>query len=285
MDEDIEKQYQDIIAKIFNDMGSMTVFVPKVGLFKSKLNWMHNGVASNPTLQHITIEFVHDDNATEPAGTLSVSALFASSRVTRKPVLYFSIMLEFLQRFSGTGIILYGQEEMVRIIREHFEIRNDNTISVYLEHCNKFDYHRAALRAGSVPGWVYHRRSSGKNYRFIKGHILYFMDKFLHYPTLNDVPYQDLFKAKAKLLFADGLQTIVPRNWEEDHPTIISFVPIWNANPADAFVYDMEGDFFLKDVPPTTKEYIQQVKKNFPQNVITRQEIVDYLNENAKMFL
>lgn len=277
----IERRYQDVIQSIFQDMGAMSVFVPKFGLFKSRLLWMYNDEASTPELQHIAIDFVHEDQGLEQVGVLSLGVIFSESRVTQKPMLYFSLRLSFLPNFGGSGIILYGQEEMVKIIRERFEATEDRGISVYFEHCNQFDYHKAALQAGSVPGWVYHRRSSGKNYRSIKGHLLYMMDQFLHYDFPRDIPYEDLARAKAKVFQADGMTTILPRPWESDHPTTISFVPVWNSNPCDVFVYDMEGEFFLYDVPEATKNYIQEVKKYFPMNVINAHEVRAFLRDRA----
>ncbi|MDE6576320.1 MAG: hypothetical protein K2L24_02890 [Opitutales bacterium] len=276
----VERRYQDVIQAVFQDLGGMSVFVPKFGLFKSRLLWMYNEEASSPELQHIAIDFVHEDQGLEQAGVLSLNVVFSESQATQKPILYFSLRLSFLPSFGGSGIILYGQEEMIKIIRERFEAMGDQGISVYFEHCNKFDYHKAALKAGSIPGWVYHRRSSGKNYSGIKGHLLYIMDQFLHYDSPREIPYEALARAKAKVFQSDGMTTLLPRPWEGDRLTTISFVPIWNCNPCDVFVYDMEGEFFMNDVPEATKDYIQEVKKYFPRNVINAHEVRAYLRDN-----
>jgi hypothetical protein len=171
---------------------------------------------------------------------------------------------------------------MLEIIRRHFEALNDRSISVYFEHCNRFFYHKAALLAGSIPGWVSHRLGAGKAYRGLKGHLLRMMDRFLHCDNLSDIPREDLVKTLAKVMVTDEGPTLVPRDWEEDRVTTLSFVRLWNGNPSYEYLYDMEGKFWFTSAPEESRQYIEGAKKSHPERIINGEEVRTYLREYKK---
>jgi hypothetical protein len=286
MDEDeVRRRTRGIIGDVFGDLSKMSGFIPGIGPFKSEPLAFYNGVASRKDLQHITILFVHKDGALEKAGVISPSVLFAMSRGENpQPILYFSLKLDFLRTFAGFESVRYGQEEMIAIIRRHFEAYNDRSISVYFEHCNRFLYHKAALLAGSIPGWVSHRRGAGRGYRGLKGHLLYLMDRCLHYECLDDISRLDLINMRAKVLPMEDVPTLVPRDWDAHRVTTLSFVRIWNCDARFEYIYDMAEKFWIESAPEESKKYIELMKKEHPGRVIDAMEVKNYLREYDKVF-
>ncbi|MDR1907198.1 MAG: hypothetical protein LBQ03_03230 [Puniceicoccales bacterium] len=283
--EAIKARTRDVMGNIFRELGQMSGFIPGIGLYRSKPLAFYNNEASSETLQHIAILFIHQDGAVERAGVISPSVLFAISRGENpQPILYFSLKLDFLQNFAGFASVRYGQEEMIAIIRRNFEAFKDKSFSVYFEHCNRFMYHKAALLAGSIPGWVSHRRGAGRGYRGLKGHLLYIMDHCLHYEHLGDIPSIDLVKLRAKILSIEGMETLVPRDWNEHRLTTLSFVRLWNCNAKYEYVYDMAEKFWLEYAPEESKKYIEFVKKEHSERVIAANEVKSYLREYENYF-
>jgi hypothetical protein len=275
---------RDVIRNIFEELSKMTGIIPGIGPYRSEPLAFYNNEASGETLQHIAILFVHRDGVVERAGVLSPSVLWAISRGDNpQPILYFSMRLDFLREFDGLASIRYGQEDMIAIIRRNFEAFNDRSFSAYFEHCNRFMYHKAALLAGSIPGWVSHRRGAGRGYRGLKGHLLYAMDYCLHHKHLSDIPSIDLVKLKAKVLSADGMDALVPRDWDRHRMTTLSFVRLWNGDAKYEYVYDMAEKFWLEYAPDESRRYIEFVKKKYPEHVITGNEVKNYLCEYEKI--
>ncbi|MDR2806724.1 MAG: hypothetical protein LBB11_01030 [Puniceicoccales bacterium] len=287
MDE-MEPRFRDVIRDIFHDLGQMKGHIPKIGPFRAAPLSIYNGEPSSDTLQHVAIFFVHSDGSLERVGVLSPSVLLTSSRdETLKPILYFSLRLDFIQNFWGSATIHYSQEvmlEITEIIRHHFEILNDRSIAVYFEHCNRFLYHKVALCAGSIPGWVSHQRSAGRGYRGMKGHWLYIMDRFLHCDHLSAIPREDLIPIYGEVVPTDIGPTLVPRGLDGNRMTTLSFVRLWNCNINYEYVYDMQGKFWLESAPEESKRYIAAVKKASPERVITIEEVRHYLKDYAKAF-
>jgi hypothetical protein len=280
----IRARTRDVVGNIFHELGQMSGFIPGIGAYKAKPLAIHNGIASSATLQHLTIFFVHPDGALEKAGVLSPSVLFSQTRDnTSQPIMYFSLKLDFVREFDGIASMRYGQEDMLAIIRHNFEALNDRSFSVYFEHCNRFMYHKAALLAGSIPGWVSHRSGAGRGYRGLKGHLLYMMDQFLHYDNLFDIPAKDLLKAWAKVMSDGNMPTLVSRDWEMDRVTTLSFVRLWNCDLRYEYVYDMAGKFWLEMVPEESHHYLEMAKKTSLGRVITSDEVRIYLQKYRQL--
>ncbi|MDR0590577.1 MAG: hypothetical protein LBG09_01850 [Puniceicoccales bacterium] len=280
----MEVRTRDVIKNIFRELGDMTGFIPGIGHFKTQSLPIYNGVSSSDTLQHLTVLFIHRDGALEKVGVLSPSVLFSrASDDSSKPIIYFSLKLDFLREFDGINSMRYGQEDMMAIIRRNFEAFNDPSFSVYFEHCNRFMYHKAALLAGSIPGWVSHRKGSGRSYRGLKGHLLYMMDQFLHYDNLFDIPARDLQKAWAKVTSIGDAPTLVPRDFAESRVTTLSFVRLWNCDLRYEYLYDMGGRFWLREVSGESQRYVAEAKEVMPQRVITIDEVRNYLREYRKL--
>jgi hypothetical protein len=277
---DVEIRTRGVIGDIFHELGRMSGFIPGIGPFRAQPLAVYDGQPSDETLQHITIYFVHETGALEKAGVLSPRVLFSQVRgELSHPVVYFSLKLDFVRTFDGIASMRYGQEVMIEIIRRHFEKLNDRSISVYFEHCSRFDYNKAALLAGSVPGWVTHRRGSGRSFRGMKGHFLSLMDRFLHYETPVQIPPEDLFRSQGKLSIDGGVTTLVPRYFDEYRSTTLSFIRLWNCDPRYEYVYDMGGKFWIESVPETTRLYIETVKKTHPERVISFGEVRAFLQD------
>ncbi|MDR0418436.1 MAG: hypothetical protein LBH08_03320 [Puniceicoccales bacterium] len=282
--ETIRVRTRGIIKNTFEELSKMTGIIPGIGPFRSEPLAFYNNEASSETLQHIAILFVHQDGAMERAGVISPRVLFAMSRGEDPwPIIYFSLKLDFLRNFDGFASIRYGQEEMIAIIRRNFESFNDKSFSVYFEHCNRFMYHKAALLAGSIPGWVSHRSGSGRGYRGLKGHLLYMMDQFLHYDNLFNIPAQNLLKVWAKVISDGDMPTLLSRDWMGDRVTTLSFVRLWNCDLRYEYVYNMEGKFWLEMISDESHRYIEIAKKTFPERVITSDEVRTYLQEYRKL--
>jgi hypothetical protein len=280
----IRTRTRDVIGNIFHELGQMSGFIPGVGAYRAKPLAIHNGIASSDTLQHLTIFFVYPDGALEKAGVLSPSVLFSQTRDnTFQPIIYFSLKLNFLREFDGIASMRYGQEDMLAIIRRNFEAFDDRSFSVYFEHCNRFMYHKAALLAGSIPGWVSHRSGAGRGYRGLKGHLLYMMDQFLHYDNLFDIPTRDLLKAWAKVMSDGDMPTLVSRDWEQDRVTTLSFVRLWNCDFRYEYIYDMAGKFWQEMVPKESQHYLETAKKDALGRVITLDEVRTYLQKYQKL--
>jgi hypothetical protein len=281
---DVEVRTRDVIKNIFRELGDMTGFIPGIGHFKTQLLPIYNGVSSSDTLQHLTVLYVRKDGTLEKAGVLSPNVLFShASDDFTKPIVYFSMKLDFLREFDGINSMRYGQEDMMTIIRRNFEAFNDPSFSVYFEHCNRFMYHKAALLAGSIPGWVSHRKGSGRSYRGLKGHLLYMMDQFLHYENLFDIPARDLLKAWAKVTSIGAVPTLAPRDFTEDRVTTLSFVRLWNCDLRYEYLYDMGGKFWLQSASEESRRYVEEAKKVMPQRVVTIDEVRTYLREYQKL--
>jgi hypothetical protein len=285
MDVEITKaRTRDVIGNIFREFGQMSGFIPGIGAYRAKLLAIHNGIASDDTRQHLTIFFVHPDGTLEKAGVLSLSVLFAQARDNMThSIIYFSLKLDFLREFDGIASMRYGQEDMMAIIRRNFETFNDRSFSVYFEHCNRFLYHKAALLAESIPGWVSHRRGAGRGYRGLKGHLLFMMDQFLHYDNLFDIPMKDLLKSWAKVMSAGDKPTLISRDWEMDRVTTLSFVRLWNCDLRYEYVYDMGGKFWREMAPEASHHYLELAKTTLPERVITSDEVRIYLQEYQKL--
>ncbi|MDR1590914.1 MAG: hypothetical protein LBR92_02880 [Puniceicoccales bacterium] len=280
----VQARTYDVIKNIFRDFGQMSGFIPGIGAYRAKPLAIHNGIASNDTLQHLTIFFVHPDGALEKAGVLSPSILFAQARDNvSHTIIYFSLKLDFLREFDGIASMRYGQEDMIAIIRRNFEAFNDRSFSVYFEHCNRFLYHKAALLAGSIPGWVSHRKGAGRGYRGLKGHLLFMMDQFLHYDNLFDIPMRDLLKSWAKVMSDGDKPTLVSRDWDMDRVTTLSFLRLWNCDLRYEYVYDMGGKFWREMVSDASRHYLELAKKTFPERVVTSDEVCIYLQEYQKL--
>jgi hypothetical protein len=275
---------RDVVGNIFKELSKMTGIIPGIGPYRSEPLAFYNNEASSETLQHIAILFVHRDGAVERAGVISLSVLLAASRSENpRPILYFSLRLDFLREFAGFASIRYGQEDMIAIIRRNFEAFNDRSFSVYFEHCNRFMYHKAALLAGSIPGWVSHRRGAGRGHRGLKGHLLYLMDHCLHHEYLGDIPAIDLVKLKAKVLSTEGIDALVPRYWDKYRMTTLSFVRLWNCDAQYEYVYDMTEKFWLEYAPEESRKYIEFMKEKYPERVIVGNEVKNYLCEYEKI--
>ncbi|MDR2812495.1 MAG: hypothetical protein LBB05_01735 [Puniceicoccales bacterium] len=285
MDVDVVKaRTRDVIGNIFHELGQMSGFIPGIGAYRAKPLAIHNGTASSDTLQHLTIFFVHPDGVLEKAGILSPSVLFSQSRDHRsQPIIYFSLKLDFLREFDGIASMRYGQEDMIAIIRRHFEALNDRSFSAYFEHCNRFIYHKAALLAGSIPGWVSHRSGASRGYRGLKGHLLFMMDQFLHHDNLLDIPARDLLKAWARVISDGSLPTLISRDWEKDRMTTLSFVRLWNCDLRYEYIYDMAGKFWREMVSEESHHYLETAKKTSPERMITLDEVRTYLQEYRKL--
>ncbi|MDR2200636.1 MAG: hypothetical protein LBN94_00770 [Puniceicoccales bacterium] len=277
---DVEIRTRGVIKDIFRELGQMSGFIPGIGPFRAEPLDVYDGRPSDDTLQHITIFFVHENGSLEKAGILSPRVLF--SRVREEPshpIVYFSLRLDFLRNFDGIASMRYGQEVMLEIIRRHFETLNDRTITVYFEHCSRFDYHKAALLAGSIPGWVTHRSGSGRAFRGMKGHFLALMDRFLHCKYLGEIPAEDLFRAQGKLMTVDGVTSLVPRYFTEYRSTTLSFIRLWNCDLRYEYVYDMGGKFWIESAPEASRLYVETAKKVHPERVIAFDEVRAFLQD------
>lgn len=284
MDSWDKKSCYDTLQKVFQDLGQMSVFVPKVGLFKLQLLQNYKTHTASEVAQPVGVNFIQKDGAIEYAGIFYLSALFSNSRQPeRRPILYFSFTLEFVSRFSSAEVFRHGHEEIIRIMKEHFTRLGDKSFSVYLEHCSRFDYNKAMLLSGSIPGWVRHRRALTKGALDVKGHLLYIMDRFLHYDSVLTIPAEDLAKARARVYQEGEIQTLIPRHWESVAMTTLSFVPIWNCDLGDQYVYLMDGRFGLEDLPGETKEYLEVMKREYRDRVITGVDVKRYFREGEAM--
>jgi hypothetical protein len=281
---DVKTHTRDVVKNIFYELGQMSGPIPGIGAYRAKPLPVYNEIPSNDTLQHFAMFYIHPDGALEKAGVLSPRILFSHAREDKShPIIYFSVKLDLVRAFNGIAHMRYGLEGMAAIIRRNFEAFNDQSFSVYFEHCNRFLYHKAALLAGSIPGWVNHRSSSGRGYRGFKGHLLYMMDQFLHYNNPFDIPSKDLLKAWAKVMSDGDMPTLIPRDWPIDRMTTLSFVRLWNCDLRYEYVYDMGGKFWQEMVPDETHRYIALAKEVLPERIITLDEVRAHLLEHQKL--
>jgi hypothetical protein len=109
------------------------------------------------------------------------------------------------------------------------------------------------------------------------------MDQFLHYDNLFDIPGKDLQKARAKIMANGEMPTLVPRDWEMNRVTTLSFVRLWNCDLRYEYLYDMTGKFWRQFASEESRRYVETAKEISPNRVIGIDEVRTYLGEYQKL--